>query len=256
MSLRKPMRSIEESAHLSRWRGYTVETCVLCTGLGLCTLCIPSLLAGPLVIVVALLLSRTARVPSRAWLKMFLGGFGFALLSIVPLAMDIRLQGGLALELDHEGLRRGLLALTRSTGTLSATLLLVFTTPFPKLLGLLRHLRVPALVSDLLVLVYRQIFLLDETSARLRRSLACRGGTGSSASLRRSLSLGTAALFVHSLQRASRLEAGLASRGSLDGSVRFPQERFAVQPAVLAAALAIPALLATLVMFGKARLGY
>lgn len=250
------MRSIEESASLTRWRGYTIEACVLCAGLGLCALCIPSLLAGPLVIAVAFLLSRTAGVPSRAWLKMLLGGIGFALLSIAPLALDIRLQGGLVLKLDHNGLRHGLLALTRSTGTLSATLLLVFTTPFPKLVGVLRRLQLPAIASDLLVLVYRQIFLLDETSARLRRSLACRGGSGSSAALHRSLSLGAAALFVHSLQRASRLEAGLASRGSLDGAVRFPEERFPVRPVPLAAALAIPALLATIVLFGKARLGY
>jgi cobalt/nickel transport system permease protein len=249
------VRSIEESACLSRWRGCTVETCVLCAGLGLCALCIPSLLAGPLVAVVSFALSRVADVPPRAWLKMLLGGVGFALVSLVPLSLELRLQGRPFLGFDPQGLRHGALALTRSTGMLSATLLLVFTTPFPRLAGLLRNLRMPSMLSDLLVLVYRQIFLLDETAARLRRSLACRGGAGSSAALRRSMALGTATLFVRSLQRASRLEIGLASRGSLDGAVRFPEARFRVRPAILAGALAIPVLLAAVVVFGKMRLG-
>jgi len=249
------MRRVEESACLSVWRERTVETCVLCAGLGACALCVPSLLAGPAVIAVAVLLSRRAGVPARPWLGMLLGGTGFALLSLLPLSLEVKLGGGTSLGLDRTGLQRGLLALSRSSGTLSATLLLVFTTPFPRLVGLLRRCRVPDLLTDLLVLVHRQIFLLDETFSRLRRSLASRGGAGSKAALRRSLPLAAAALFVHSLDRASRLEAGLASRGSLDGAVRFPSVRFEVKAAGLAGALAVPSLLTILVLFGKARLG-
>lgn len=249
------MRSVEESACLSAWRDRTVETCVLCAGLGLCALCVPSLLAGPAVIAVAFLLSRLAGVPARPWLGMLLGGAGFALVSLLPLSLEVRWSEGPVLGLDREGLQRGLLALTRSTGTLSATLLLVFTTPFPRLVELLRRCRTPEILTDLLVLVHRQIFLLDETFSRLRRSLACRGGAGSKAALRRSLPLAAAALFVHSLDRASRLEAGLASRGSLDGAVRFPREGIATDAASLAGALAVPVILTILVLFGKARLG-
>jgi len=249
------MRRVEESACLCAWRERTVETCVLCAGLGLCALCLPSLLAGPLVVATAFLLSRLAGVPAGPWLRMLVGGAGFALVSLLPLSLDARLGGGASLGLDRTGLQHGLLALSRSTGTLSATLLLVFTTPFPRLAGLLRRCRVPELLTDLLVLVHRQIFLLDETQSRLRRSLASRGGAGSSAALRRSLPLAAAALFVHSLGRAARLEAGLAARGSLDGAVRFPSVRFEVEAASLAGALAIPVLLTILVLCGKARLG-
>jgi len=249
------MRSVEESACLCAWRDRTVETCVLCAGLGLCALCVPSLLAGPAVIAVAFLLSRLAQVPAWPWWRMLLGGAGFAVVSLLPLSLEVRWLGGPAFGLDGVGLQRGLFALARSTGTLSATLLLVFTTPFPRLVGLLRRWGVPELLTDLLILVHRQIFLLDETFARLRRSLACRGGAGSNAALRRSLPLAAAALFVHSLDRASRLEAGLAARGSLDGAVRFPREGFEVKAAGLAGALAVPVILAILVLFGKARLG-
>lgn len=249
------MRRIEESACLSAWRERTVETCVLCAGLGACALCLPSYLSGPLVVATAFLLSRVAEVPSKPWLKMLLGGAGFAVVSLLPLSLEVRLRGGFALGLDGPGLERGLLALTRSVGTLSATLLLVFTTPFPRLTGLLRRMRVPELVTDLLVLVHGQIFLLDATLSRILRSLACRGGAGSNAALRRSLPLGVAALFVHSIHRASRQEAGLAARGAVDGALRFPREPLEVKPAALAAAVAIPVLLTVLVLFGKARLG-
>ena len=146
--------------------------------------------------------------------------------------------------------------ITSSTFRLApAVALMVFTTPFPRLVGLLLRCHAPELLTDLLVLVHRQIFLLDETQSRLRRSLACRGGAGSNAALRRSLPLGAAALLVHSLSRASRLESGLAARGSLDGAVRFPHEGIEVKAASLAASLAIPALLTVLVLCGKAHLG-
>lgn len=249
------MLRIEESACLSAWRERTVETCVLCAGLGACALCLPSLLAGPFVVATAFLLSRVAEVPSKPWLKMLLGGAGFAVISLLPLSLEVRFQGGIAMGLDGPGLERGLLALSRSVGTLSATLLLVFTTPFPRLVGLLRRMRVPELVTDLLALVHGQIFLLDGIWNRLRRSLACRGGVGSNAALRRSLPLGVAALFVHSIHRASRKESGLAARGAVDGALRFPRQPLEVRAAGLAVAVAIPALLTVLVLFGKARLG-
>ncbi len=250
------MLRIEESACLSAWRERTVETCVLCAGLGACALCLPSLLAGPLVVATAFLLSRVAEVPSKPWLKLLLGGAGFAVISLLPLSLEVRFQGGIALGLDGPGLERGLLALSRSVGTLSATLLLVFTTPFPRLVGLFRRMRVPELVTDLLVLVHGQIFLLDGIWNRLRRSLACRGGVGSNAALRRSLPLGVAALFVHSIHRATRKESGLAARGAVDGALRFPRQTLEVRATGLAAAVAIPAILTVLVLFGKARLGF
>jgi cobalt/nickel transport system permease protein len=248
------MRSVEESACLSRLRERTVETCVLCAGLGLCALAIPSPLAGIAVLLASLVVARLSDVPMGGYLRLLLAASGFAVTSILPLSVAIHWHP-LALSWDPAGFRVGLLAGTRAVGTLSATLLLVFTTPFPRLLMLLRRLRTPVIVTDLLALVHREIFLLDEGFGKLRRALACRGGWNGIRSGMQCLSLGMAALFVRALEHSRRLEAGLASRGAIEGEVVFWDEASELHPGALAFALVLPTALAVLLLWGRRRLG-
>jgi cobalt/nickel transport system permease protein len=232
------MRRIEESACLSRFRERTLETCVLCAGLALCSLAIPSPSAGLSVLVAALLSAKCAGVPLKDYLRALLAASSFAMVSILPLSVAVR-TGPPSLAWDPSGFRTGILAATRAVGTLSATLLLAFTTPFPRMLSLLRWMRAPSILTDLLSLVHREIFLLEETFSRLRKALACRGGWNGAKAGGRSLSLGMAALFVQALDHSSRLESGLASRGAENGEVLFWDEAITVRPAALAVALAI-----------------
>ena len=248
------MRSVEESACLSRLRERTVETCVLCAGLGLCALAIPSPLAGGGVLLVSLAVARFSGVPLGGYLRLLLAASGFAVTSIVPLSVAVHWHP-FALAWDLAGFHVGLLAGTRAVGTLSATLLLVFTTPFPRLLMLLRRLRAPAIVTDLLALVHREIFLLDEGFGKLRQALACRGGWSGLRSGLQCLSLGMAALFVRALEHSRRLEAGLASRGAVEGDVVFWDEDLDVRPAALVGAILLPLFLAASVFGLRRRLG-
>lgn len=248
------MRSIEESACLSHLRERTLETCVLCAGLGLCALAIPSVLAGILVFLVALLIARFSGVSMGSYLRLLVAASGFAAASLLPLSVAIHWRP-FALAWDPAGFRAGVLAGTRAVGTLSATLLLVFTTPFPRLLMLLRRLRTPAILTDLLALVHREIFLLDEGFGKLRRSLACRGGWNGIRSGMQCLSLGMAALLVRALEHSRRLEAGLASRGALEGEVSYWDEGLAVRPVALAMAVLLPLLLGAGILALRGRIG-
>lgn len=248
------MRRIEENACLSRLRRRTVETCVLCAGLASCSLAIPSPLAGASVLVACLVVAGCAGISLRDYLRILVAASGFAAFSLLPFSVAVRTAPP-SLEWDPQGLRTGLLAATRAVGTLSATLLLAFTTPFPRLLSLLRLLRCPALATDLLALVHREIFLLDEVSSRLRAGLASRAGWNGTASGLRSLSLGTAALLVQALEHSRRLEAGLASRGAVDGTTLFQGEDLSVRPLPLFGALVVPAALAAGILWGRSRLG-
>ena len=248
------MHSIEESACLSRLRERTLETCVLCAGLGLCALAIPSPLAGIAVLLAALLIARLSGVPMGGYLRLLFVASGFAVTSLLPLSVAVHWRP-LALAWDTAGFRVGVLAGTRAVGTLSATLLLVFTTPFPRLLMLLRRLRTPVVLTDLLALVHREIFLLDDGFGKLFRALACRGGWNGLRSGMQCLSLGMAALFVRALEHSRRLEAGLASRGALEGEVIYWDEALAVRPAALATAILLPLLLAAGIFGLRRRLG-
>jgi len=248
------MRRIEEAACLSRWREHTAQTCVLCLGLGLCALAIPSLLAGSSVLALALGLACLAEIPLGAYLRRLLLAGGFALTSFLPLSVDIKIHPGLQLAWDPHGLETASLAGTRAIGMLSVTLLFAFTTPFPRFLSLLGRLRTPKSLLDLLALVHREIFLLDETFARLRKALACRNGWQDRHAGIRTLSLGTAALFVQAVRRSEAKARGMASRGALEGrqSHGVPVE---IRPQAMLGAVLLPAGLAACILWGKARLG-
>lgn len=248
------MRRIEASASLSRIRERTLETCVLCAGLGLCSLAIPSPLAGVAVLVVAVFLAGCAGVPLRDYLRFVVGASGFALVSLLPLSLAPNWDPPM-LSWDPQGFRTGLLAGTRAVGTLSATLLLAFTTPFPRMVSLLRWMRVPDILVELLALVHREIFLTDEVSSRLHRALACRNGWHGRRARFRSASLWTAALFVQTLERSARLERGLASRGGDQGRSPHWDDPPVVRPMALLVALAAPIALAAGIVWGKGRLG-
>ncbi len=141
-------------------------------------------------------------------------------------------------------------ALTVSLRALAATaslLLIILTTPVSEFLGLLRKIRVPAAIVDVTLLVYRFTMVTAEIAERARISQASRMGyTGFRRSLR-SAGLLAASLLPRVLDKASRMETGLAAR-AYDGDLRVlssqaaPSRRFALgsvalQGAILAVSL-------------------
>ncbi|MEK7392668.1 MAG: cobalt ECF transporter T component CbiQ [Fibrobacterota bacterium] len=247
------MRSIEEAACLSPWREHTIEASVVCTGLLLCSISIPSILAGLVVFAVVAGVAAVAEVPFGSYLRKLVVASGFALVSILPMAVGIDVVPRLDLTFDRVGFEAAALAGARAVTTLSVTLLLVHTTPFPRLLALLGRLRFPEILLELLALVHREIFLLDETFSRLRRAVACRDvGRGAKRTIH-SFGFGIAALFVQALRRSERVERGIASRGGEVVGRRW-EEPFTVGICQIICAVALPAFLA--VWMFRRRLGF
>ena len=100
----------------------------------------------------------------------------------------------------------------RSIAAISCLLFLALTTPMASLLILLRRMRVPAGVVDLMSLTYRFLFLFMETLQVMTRAQASRLGYGTLRRAYRSLAMLTVSFFGRVLDRVRRLETGLASR--------------------------------------------
>jgi cobalt/nickel transport system permease protein len=81
------------------------------------------------------------------------------------------------------------------------------------LINLLRPLRVPVLLIDLLTLCHRFIFVLLESAGTIRIAQLSRGGYSSPARGLRSYALLAANLFVNALARARRLHQAMLGRG-------------------------------------------
>ena len=102
---------------------------------------------------------------------------------------------------------------TRSLAALAALLGLVLTTPLPALLGLLRRLRCPDVLLDLMVLCYRMLFVFSAAMNDIATAQRARLGYTSAGLARRSLGLLAANLTVQVWQRARSLhQAALARR--------------------------------------------
>ncbi len=138
--------------------------------------------------------------------------FGFLLrrlLLLSPFVAGVILAN--AYRPDFQGRWRLLAA--RSAICLFTVILLSNTTPFSRILAVLKHLRVPALLITTLALMHRYLFVLVEESERMRRARASRT-LGRSRRLRWQI-LGSVVghLFLRASERAERIYDAMCARG-------------------------------------------
>ncbi len=94
-----------------------------------------------------------------------------------------------------------------------AVLLLLATTPFPKLLRGLESLGVPRFFGMILHFVYRYLFVLFEQAHNMRRASRCRAPRGQRRSLFQAAAGAVAVLFARSYSRAERIHQAMLARG-------------------------------------------
>jgi cobalt/nickel transport system permease protein len=137
--------------------------------------------------------------------------------------------------LSHYGIERGLIILTRAIASLSCLYFILLTTPFTELLQMLRRLGVPVLITDLLLLMYRFIFILLNTATELWTAQQSRGGYGNFTIGMKSLALLIGQLLRRTIDNYRQVSLSLAARG-FNGELQFwhshqyyPSKRYAVE---------------------------
>lgn len=232
---------IETAAYASRWLGVAPSAKALFALGAMLAAWIavrPGTLAA-LAAVTALAALAGARVPLRTYAAVALPPLGFLLLSCLTMLVTPGADGSwhIATAMLPAVERTAL----RSLAMLAALLGFVLTTPLPDLLSLLRRLRVPELLLDLMALCYRMLFVLrqawDEGVTAQRARLGYRGWRHAW----RSTGLLAGQMAVQVWQRAAALQTAADARG-YQGSLRFlpavfPQARRDKAVAVLGAAL-------------------
>ncbi|MGM0888009.1 MAG: cobalt ECF transporter T component CbiQ [Bacillota bacterium] len=97
--------------------------------------------------------------------------------------------------------------------SISCLYFLTLTTPITVILSVLRKLKVPSLLVDLIELTYRFIFIFLDTALAIHQSQASRLGYGSLREGIRSLGLLISSLFLGVLQRSGQLTMAMNARG-------------------------------------------
>ncbi len=174
--------------------------------------------------------ARWAGIPLQVFGRVLLTEGVFLGLSVVGVALSIAGEapeasvfawnaGALWVSATPESLTLAIHVLTRSLGCVAALNFLILTTPLVDLIELLRRMRMPDGLIDVMALTYRAIFILLDSLERMMTAQDARLGYSTARTTMRSAALLGSQLFLDAYRRSQRIQTALESRG-FDGSLR------------------------------------
>ncbi|ABZ82828.1 cobalt abc transporter, permease protein cbiq [Heliomicrobium modesticaldum Ice1] len=178
-------------------------------------------LSGAITLLYGALLAFAARIPLSLFLTLmtvpglflFTGCFTVAF-SPSPLDPVVQVTfGPYSPGISAAGLKQAGVLFFRSLGATASLYFLVLTTPMVDVIELVSRLRAPRLVTELMLLIYRFIFVLMETTQAIVVAQESRLGYSTRANSLRALGILAANLFVRSLIRSRELYIALSARG-------------------------------------------
>ncbi|NMB79001.1 MAG: cobalt ECF transporter T component CbiQ [Methanomicrobiales archaeon] len=160
----------------------------LCTGIGAIILCLASSgFVPPLFIAVILsaAIIILARVPPATYAELFILPAGFAVMSVAGIILITGGQNvlwhwdvfpGLAFSITKESINEGFFVFCRVMGGMSALCFISLTTPMTDIFTAFRQCRVPEPVIDLMMIIYRTIFILMDQVVQVYQAQVMRLG--------------------------------------------------------------------------------
>ncbi len=178
----------------------------------------------------SILLLFKAKVPKKIY-AVFVGiPLGFGILNLIIFAFLFGTVEwfkinvfGFEIPVYKDGIDLGLLLFGRMLGGVSSMLFLAFTTPMVELFYIFRDLKMPDVVVDMMMLIYRYIFVLYEEYEKMKFAQESRLGTSNLKSAYKSLGALAAHLFIRAWERGEKLNVTMMSRG-YDGKIRLLNE--------------------------------
>jgi cobalt/nickel transport system permease protein len=170
-----------------------------------------------------------AKIPAGIYFRLLLFTLVFCLTSLPALIVNIVSIANLpAVQLDsltgfnfsnfyiyisYRGSLQAWEIFTRALASVSCLYFLMLTVPFTEILQTLRNWKFPTLLTDLLLLMYRFIFILLKTANELWTAQNSRGGYRNWHTSMNSLALLIGQLLQRTLQQYSQFSLGLKARG-------------------------------------------
>jgi len=203
-----------------------------------------------------ILLLYFAKIPYRFYLKLLWYPIIIIALTCLIIALFFGYQEplteinllGLKWTVFKDGITLGFTTFFRVAGGLSTQFFLVLTTPMTSILLILRKARVPKVLIETSLLIYRYIFVFIEIMETMHTAQELRLGYSSLRKKLRSISLLMANLFIRTLEQGERTFTAMSARG-YDGNIRVledlpkPSKTALLGIAIFAAALAVAAYL-------------
>ncbi|HBQ98961.1 MULTISPECIES: cobalt ECF transporter T component CbiQ [unclassified Roseofilum] len=170
-----------------------------------------------------------AKIPMKFYLKLLLGGYTFVLMSSLAFLIDVQTvesghleipglligwsTGSLYWSISQTVLDLFMRLILRAVACLSCFFFLMLTVPMVEIVQVLRQWRFPELLLELILLMYRLIWVLQKTVSDLRLGQKARGGYGDFAQSLRSVSLLIRQLLHRTLTDYHHFSLGATARG-------------------------------------------
>lgn len=158
-----------------------------------------------------------AKIPFKNFLKILGIPLGFLILSIITIVITFGNQeylihmhiGKLQTGITSQSLSQGFTLFFRSFASLSSMIFLTLTTPMIDLIAVLKRFRVPDFFIELMVLIYRLIFIFLEECMEIRNAQEIRFGYNNMKNSFKSLSVLIKIIFIRVLQRNKEMLVSL-----------------------------------------------
>lgn len=221
---------IDTFSYHNRLRGLPPRQKVLFAGIVL----VLALVTRPIIqIAIAIWMSvwvvKYAGIPSKIYGRMLSVAIVFWLTSIpalliagVALSEQASIQadvlsgwsiGSYYFYLSQQGVLQAGLIFTRTIATVSCLYFLLLTTPFSEVLQVMRQMRCPEILTELLLLMYRFIFILLSTASEFWTAQHSRNGYRTQQRWFYSLSLLVSQLFRRTMENYQQFVLSTAARG-------------------------------------------
>ena len=228
------MIAIDQLCYSSRLRYENGEVKFAYAGLTLLVCVVSRQLPVSLVVLAVnyFLTVKKGGVPARRYLHFMAVPLVFLLLSTLAIVLNIRRSpmdlfalpvGSFYITGSRAGLIYGANLVLTALASVSCLYFLAMTTPMPDILNTLRKLYCPALLIELMLLIYRYIFVLLSTAHAIRVSQASRLGNRDYRHSLRSFGLMGSVLMVRAVTRSRALYDSMEAR-CYDGVLRVLSE--------------------------------
>ncbi|EAW36110.1 cobalt ECF transporter T component CbiQ [Lyngbya sp. PCC 8106] len=189
----------------------------------------PSLIQLLITVWITIWIIIYAQIPASVYLKLLAIPLGFWLTSVPALVLagvglsDMQLVqsdifwgvtlGNLFIYISQQGLQQITVLFTRSLVLTACMYFILLTVPFVEIVRILKNIGCPSLITELLTLMYRFIFLLTETASELLTAQQARIGYCNWKTGIRSIGIVVSQMLRRTLENYRQISLGLTSRG-------------------------------------------
>lgn len=171
-------------------------------------------------------------IPLSGYLKLLGIPLGFLLLSTLTILINIsRIPldafafsiGSFYITGSYDGIYRGVQLIFTALSGVSCLYFLSLSTPVTDLLNVLKKLRIPPLILELMLLTYRYIFIILNLATDIMTAQHCRLGNRTQKTAWKSFSAMITQVFILSIRRSSAFYDAMESR-CYDGNILLISE--------------------------------